>query len=163
MTIWILEDLEDDIPNYEIIKEENLHKVYKQIGWRYTVYKCNDKDVIIPTEKNNIFKFKGYKCSLIENMHFNSNFIPCTVCLSEKDFKKFPLLKEKFEYVKNYEYFKDIVEYEEIETKSILGKKEKYYKFFINGFVIQPKKFETIIVSNYRIKSEYNIDNKEVL
>ena len=163
MTTWILEDLEDNVPYYQIIKEKNLHKVFHKIGWRYTVYKCNDKDVVIPNEKNNIFKFKGYKCTLIENMDFNSNFIDCTVCLSEKELKKSSTLKEKFEYVKNYEYFKDIVEYEEIETKSIFGKKEKYYKFFISGFVIKPKKMETIIVSNYRIKSEYNIDNKEVL
>ena len=119
MTTWILEDLEDNVPYYQIIKEKNLHKVYKQIGWRYTVYKCNDKDVIIPTEKNNVFKFKGLKCTLIENSDFNSNFIPCTACLSEKDLEKSSTLKENFEYVKNYEYFKDIVEYEEIETKTI--------------------------------------------
>lgn len=162
MTIWILEDTETKIPEYEIIKGD-IHKVYKNIGWRYNLYKCNNKDVIIPNDKNKLFKFKGYKCKIIDNISFNSSIcgVNCTVDLTDKDFKKFPYLKKLFDYIKSYEYFDKIVEYEEYESFGWLKrKKEKHYKFFINEFIPKPNdKLETNIISSYKINSKFNIDN----
>ena len=161
MTIWILEDSVSKTPKYEIIKG-NIH-IYKSIGWAYNVYKCEDKDVQIPDNKNKLFKFKGYKCNLIYHSHLTNSFIDDKpIYYNDKEYNK---NKELFDTIKNYEYFNDVVDYEEYEIKYWWSKKiKKKYKMKIKEFVVKTGKIlETHIISNYVIKSEFNIDNKEIL
>ena len=41
MTTWILEDLEDNVSYYQIIKEENLHKVFHKKLLCFLLVKSN--------------------------------------------------------------------------------------------------------------------------
>ena len=161
MTIWILENTNDKIPSYEIVKG-NIH-IFKQIGWGYNVYKCEDKDVQIPDNKNKLFRFKGHYCKLIYHSNLTQSFIDSSpIYYDDKEYEK---RKDFFDMIKNYEYFNQVVDYQEFEIKHWWSNKiKKRYKMKIKEFVVQPReKIETHIISNYMIKSEFNIDNKEIL
>lgn len=107
---WIIKDCEAKTPSYEVIWDENIHKFYSKIGWRYEVYKA---DIVhIPTDNESpIFYFKGKKCELINGYYFARSILENVVeiKIDETELNSNPKLKKMLDIIENYKYKDEVV------------------------------------------------------
>ena len=59
---WLLKDEEKGVIKYILVKNPNIHKVFKRIGLSYDVFKLDYFEM--PTDNNPIFHWTGKKCDL---------------------------------------------------------------------------------------------------
>ncbi len=136
---WIIKDCEAKTPSYEVIWDENIHKFYSKIGWRYEVYKANI--VRIPTDNESpIFYFKGKKCELINGYYFARSILENVVeiKIDETELNSNPKLKKMLDIIENYKYKDEVVSIvKETKKGKLFKKNETIYNIKFKGFIVQ--------------------------
>lgn len=159
MTVWILKDNDSNTPKFEIYRCENIQDKFSFIGWRYELYKCEDKDVHLPTDKNPLFSFKGVKCRRITADNFVRDLIigdSTEVDINVDKCSQYQV--EMIEYISKY---KDVDKYVKVIPFEKKGwfKTERWLKFKFNSFIpMETKEIKQFTISSFIIKED--IDKK---
>ena len=149
--VWVIMDSESKIPTFEIIRDENICKYYRSIGWRYKLYKCDE--VIIP-KSNEPFSFSGKLYGVLDSDKFNDyeGIFHASIIIKENNLSE--KQKKYIELIEKNEFRDDIAEILKENVKSIIFGNYNVYTIKFKSFLPYEKNEDltTITTSTYYIE-----------
>ena len=135
---WLLRNEEKGMIKYILIKNPNIHKVFKRIGLSYDVFKLDY--VEMPTDNNPIFHWVGRKCDLKYQWSFIHDVFWNNVKFDSCDNDSYTRnAKRMLEALNKYEHRDMIATIKTTEKKKLFSRKPyTRYEIDFDGTIILP-------------------------